>query len=191
MVKAPNRQLVFGSLVRSGRLVVICTRIRNIVRLGEVTLSRRVKLHRAYLGEAGLAVAELYSGGDEVLFGITSECQVQLVSGYEGAEIVAALSLDPEDGCLIRNTTQEPSLVLVDGAPVYSIFKLEDGDLLDIAGDQFRVLISRFFEQLAQFRLLPHADLQLRGSDCVFVLSEEPLQSLRFGEDEVRILHHG
>ena len=112
-------------------------------------MSRRVKLHRAYLGEAGLAVAELYSGGDEVLFGITSECQVQLVSGYEGAEIVAALSLDPEDGCLIRNTTQEPSLVLVDGAPVYSIFKLEDGDLLDIAGDQFRVLISRFVEQPA------------------------------------------
>lgn len=106
-------------------------------------------MQRAYLGEAGPAVAELYSGGDEVLFGTTSECQVQLLGGYEGAEIVAALSLDPEDGCLIRNTTQEPSLVLVDGAPVYSIFKLEDGDLLDIAGDQFRVLIPRFSEQPA------------------------------------------
>lgn len=145
--KTPTWQIAFGFFVPSRRIAERCTRNRNIVRLGEVTLARRVKLQRAYLGEAGPAVAELSSGGDEVLFGTTSECQVQLLAGYEGAKIVAAISLDPEDGCLLRNTTQDPTLVLVDGAPVYSIFKLEDGDLLDVAGDQFRVLIPRFSEQ--------------------------------------------
>ena len=147
MLKTPIWLIAFGALVRSEHLTERGTQNRSIVRLGEVTLTRRVKLQRAYLGEAGPAVAELYSGGDEVLFGTTSECQVQLLAGYEEAEIVAAISLDPEDGCLIRNTTQDPTLVLVDGAPVYSIFKLEDGDLLDVAGDQFRVLIPRFSEQ--------------------------------------------